>query len=114
MIRLENVVQKWGSADFRAVLKRDLESLDADQLPLQQALSQSSYVSSSGFSVMIINEGEQGGNIIAKAGIIYSGIIAGCSCADDPTPINEVSEYCEIEVIINLTTAETTVTLLTD
>lgn len=114
MIRLENAVQKWGSADFKAALKQDLEALNADQLPLQQALSQSSYVSSSGFSVMIINEGEQGANIIAKAGVFYSGIIAGCSCADDPTPVDEVREYCDIEVIINRATAEARITLLTD
>lgn len=111
MIRLENVLRNWGSADFRDTVKQQLELLDTEQLPLQEALSQSSYVSNSGFTVMIINESEQAENIIVKAGIFYSGIIAGCSCADDPTPVDEVSEYCEVEVKIDKKSAEATILL---
>ena len=51
-------------------------------------------------------------SILVKAGIFYTGIIAGCSCADDPTPLDEQNEYCELELNINKETAETTIVLL--
>ena len=49
--------------------------------------------------------------IRVKAGLAYNGIIAGCSCSDDPTPIDETNEYCEVLFSINKETAETTVEL---
>jgi len=49
-----------------------------------------------------------------KAGLLYAGIIAGCSCADDPTPIDEVTEYCVVRFDIDKATAETKVTLLSE
>ena len=84
------------------------------QLPLQQGLATSSYVADGEFSAMVLDVSEDSGFIHAKAGIPYSGIIAGCSCADDPTPVSEQSEYCEVLLAINKLTAETTVTLLTE
>ena len=61
---------------------------------------------------MIILVADDEGFIHVKAGIFYSGIIAGCSCADDPTPVDEQNEYCEVQFEINKKTAEATVALL--
>jgi hypothetical protein len=79
---------------------------------LQQALAQSSYTDGANRSVRILDVADAGGGIRVKAGIFYTGIIAGCSCADDPTPLNEIAEYCELLFEIDKATAETTVTLL--
>lgn len=114
MIMLVESLQAWGSADFRKNFKHELENIEAEKLPLQQGLSQSSHVSNSGFSVMIISDREQFEYIFVKAGIFYSGIIAGCSCADDPTPVDEISEYCEVEVKIDKVSAEATISLVTE
>ena len=43
---------------------------------------------------MLLSASEDAGLLRVKAGIFYTGIIAGCSCADDPTPIDELNEYC--------------------
>ncbi|WP_455219156.1 hypothetical protein, partial [Kaarinaea lacus] len=64
------------------------------------------------FSVMILNIAEEPEFIRAKAGIFYKSMITGCSCADDPTPVDEHAEYCELLLDIDKTTADTTVTLL--
>jgi hypothetical protein len=112
MIRLTNTLRAWGTPDFESALKRELEQADALQLPLQLGLSASSHVVDGHFSVMIIRVAEDRGSIRVKAGIFYSGIVAGCSCADDPTPINEQSEYCVVQLDIDKATAETTVALL--
>ncbi|HEY9146135.1 MAG TPA: hypothetical protein VIN36_05570 [Thiobacillus sp.] len=114
MIRLPHASIAWKTPAFEAVLKREIEQLDACSLPLQQGLSSSSYVTDRPFQAMIISVSEEAGLIRAKAGIFYTGIIAGCSCADDPTPIDEQTEYCVLQFDIDRTTAETTVTLLTE
>ena len=96
MIRLSKAVRAWGAQDFEDVLKTEIEQLDPAQLPLQRGLSSSSYVTDSKFDVMIISVTEQPRVIRARAGIFYGGIVAGCSCADDPTPVEEQSEYCAV------------------
>ena len=112
MIRLANTLNTWGTTSFEAALKAEIEQLDADQLPLQQGLSISSHVADSPHQAIIIRVSDDKASIRVKAGIFYSGIIAGCSCANDPTPVGEQTEYCEVQIEINRMTAEATITLL--
>ncbi len=112
MIRLPQSLNAWGTPGFNDVLKREIEQLDAAALPLQQGLARSSHVTGRPFQAMIIGVHEEAGLIRVKAGIFYTGIIAGCSCADDPTPIDELNEYCVVQIDIDRTTADATVTLL--
>src|SRR5665647_2034392 len=114
MIRLDKSLRAWGGADFEAILKREVEMLGADNLPLQQGLSGSSYVAESPITMMIHRVAETENVIRIKAGIFYQGIIGGCSCADDPTPTGENNEYCEVQIDIDKTTAVTAVALITD
>jgi len=114
MIRLTGTLNAWGTPDFNDILKKEIEQMDSGQLPLQQGLSTGSYAIDDKFNVMIISVSEVVGSIRVKAGIFYSGIIAGCSCADDPTPVNEESEYCVVQLDINKQTAATTVVLLAE
>ncbi|MDP1644890.1 MAG: hypothetical protein Q8L71_05230 [Thiobacillus sp.] len=114
MIRLPNSLNAWGTPAFEAALKQEIEQLDAWQLPLQQGLSASSHVTERPFQAMIIGASEDAGLLRVKAGIFYTGVIAGCSCADDPTPVNELNEYCVLQFDIDTMTAETTVTLLAE
>ncbi len=88
--------------------------MGAKQLPLQQGLSTSSYALDDKLNVLIISVSDDASFIRAKTGIFYTGIIAGCSCADDPTPVEEQVEYCVVQLDINKVTAETTVALLAE
>ena len=101
MIYLHNTVQSFGSSEFESSLKQELEQLAAEQLPLQAGLSHSSYVADSPFTVMLLSVLDRGDSIQARVGVFYAGIIAGCNCADDPTPVDTQNEYCEIGVEIN-------------
>jgi hypothetical protein len=112
MIRLPHALHAWGRPGFNDVLKHEIEQLDAAVLPLQQGLARSSHVTDRPFQAMIIGVHEETRLIRVKAGIFYTGIIAGCSCADDPTPIDEINEYCVVQLDIDRTTADATVTLL--
>jgi hypothetical protein len=114
MIKLAKSLNAWGTPGFNNILKREIESLDAKYLPLQQGLSYSSHATNSDFNIMIISAHEDDSFLHVKAGVFYSGVIAGCSCADDPTPIPEQSEYCEILLDIMKISAQTRITLLSN
>lgn len=112
MIRVIKSLYAWGTSDFKDALKKELEQLDPEQLPLQQGLSAGSHVQGDKFTVLILGVSEENDFIHARAGIFYTSIIAGCSCADDPTPVSELNEYCEVQLDIDKKTAEAKVTLL--
>lgn len=112
MIRLPDTLDALGRPDFREVLKREIERLDPTALPLQQGLARSSHVTDRPFQPVVLGVHEDPERVRVKAGIFYTGIIAGCSCADDPTPIDEITEYCVVELDIDRATADATVTLL--
>ena len=63
-------------------------------------------------SPIILKSDEDMNNVIITAGLFYTGVIAGCNCADDPTPADENNEYCEVLLRINKITALTTVSLI--
>lgn len=114
MPQLTTVLSTWGTPAFEDTLKKEVTAMDAALLPLQQGLAQSSYTDGAQRSVIIMNMSEEAASIRVKIGIFYSGVIAGCSCSDDPTPTNEITEYCEVLFEIDKMTAETTITLLTE
>jgi hypothetical protein len=114
MPMLAKSLDAWGTPGFNQVLKNEIEQLDTTQLPLQQGLVTSNYVVDGNLSAIILHISEDSTFIHAKVGIFYSGIIGGCSCADDPTPISEQNEYCEVRFAIDKLTAEAAVTLVTE
>jgi hypothetical protein len=114
MLQLTTILNAWCTPAFEETFKNTITQMDAALLPLQQGLSQSSYTDGANRSVMILNTSDEAVSIRVKAGIFYTGIIPGCSCADDPTPMSEIAEYSEVQFDIDKITAETTITLLTD
>lgn len=114
MIFLSKSLQAWQTPAFDTVLKDEIEHLDADQLPLQQGLTHSNTANADSLSVRVLSTTEQPDYLQIKAGLFYTGIIAGCSCSDDPTPVDEINEYCEVRFQIDKQTGEATVTLLQD
>lgn len=113
-IRFEKALTAWPSDDFKEVVKQEIEQLDASLLPLQQGLSQGSYVTDEKFKVMIISVSAEKDSILVKAGIFYNSIIAGCNCSDDPTPVDSIPEYCVVRLVINKNTSETGIELLSE
>lgn len=112
MFDLPLSLQAWSSDSFEATFKREICSLDADLLPLQQGLEHSNYAVSDKLAVIILSAEQAGTNINIKAGLFYNGIVAGCNCADDPTPVDETNEYCEIFICIDQGTSNSTIELI--
>jgi len=114
MIQFKEAVTARGTVEFKSVLKREIEKLPISVLPLQQGLTTGSYALDRDIEVMILNSWESESCIHVKAGIFYKSIIAGCSCSDDPSPIDEVDEHCEVQIDIHKASGEATITLLQD
>ena len=100
------------SPDVESVLKLELEELDARELHLQQGLTRGSHMAADPFRIVVIGIADDADRVRARVGVFFTGIIAGCSCADDPTPIEGLQEYCELLVEIDKASAEATVSLL--
>ena len=112
MFKLIKTLQNWKTPEFTLAFKQEVAELDHKLLPLQQGLSLSSYVSNDKISAIIHRTVETDSGIKLYCGIFYQGIIAGCSCSDDPTPTDTQNEYCEMCFCIDSSSAETTVELL--
>ena len=113
-MQLTKALNAWNTPAFEAVLKQEIECMDGNCLPLQQGLLHSSYANEQGFSIAIIRVSNDDALIRVKAGIFYTGMIPGCSCADDPTPDDEYNEYCVVVFEIDKQNGETRVNLVAD
>ena len=108
---LTRSIQAWGTPAFESTLKAEIAQLGAEALPLQQGLSAGSVGLDDNVSAIILGVSESPSAVHVRAGLFYTSIIAGCACADDPTPENEYTEYCELELEIDRVSGETQVRL---
>lgn len=104
----------WNTDGFRVTLCREVEALGPHRLPLQQGLAHSSAVGTAPLRIMVISESAAGNALFVRVGVFYTGVIAGCNCADDPTPVDEQNEYCILQIEIDRATAAIRVSLLPD
>jgi len=114
MLTLPQSLKAWPSQNFVNTFKREVAELNHQHLPLQRGLSLSSYVSNDKISAVINRTEEEQSCIRVYTSIFYTGIIAGCSCSDDPTPQDTQNEHCNLCFTINRHTAETAVELIND
>jgi hypothetical protein len=97
-LNLPAAARALGTAEFAEVLKAELEALPADALPLEAALTHTSHVADRPHQVVVLAHRPGDDGVFLRVGVFYQGIIAGCSCADDPTPVEPQTEYCELHL----------------
>jgi len=100
-----------GTPECQATLRAELESLPATALPLQSLLTQTAYALDD-FKVTILSTEEGTKTARFRIGIFLQGVNPGCNCADDPTPLTEIPEYGEIELVLDKETAEGVVSVV--
>ena len=94
-----------GTPECPATLRAELESLPATTLPLQSLLTQTAYALDD-FKVTILSMEEGTETVRFRIGIFVQGVNPGCNCADDPSPMTEIPEYGEIELVLDMETGE--------
>ena len=115
MLKLTQSVAAWNSPAFGATLVDEIQALgprhpDLQHL-LQTGLAQTSAVADDPISVFLLSSQEQDGRIQVRLGVFYAGIIAGCSCADDPSPVDSLTEHCELLLELDAATGDARVSL---
>ncbi len=111
MIRLPRSAAAWGSPAFEAVFKRELAALGNAGLPLQQALQVGNLALDDAIDVVVLSQSEAAGRLKLKVSLFYTSVIAGCACDDDPTPVSENTECCELQVEIDRVSGEAAIQL---
>ncbi|MFO7543320.1 MAG: hypothetical protein R6W97_11035 [Thiobacillus sp.] len=101
----------WGTPGFHATLKRELEALAPDALPLQQGVAHGGLADGTDVAVSVFGTRDDALAIHAEVGVFYSEIIAGCSCGDDPMPL---PAYCVMRFSIDKHSAQTAISILRD
>ncbi len=84
-----------------AIVREALTGLDAEALPLQQALTHGSLAVGGVREVLLISSREAGDRLLVRVGLFFGSVIAGCNCADDPTPADVREEYAEFDIRID-------------
>lgn len=106
------------SPSFEATLVEEVQGLGPHHpalRPLLQAgLTQTSAVAEAPLGIQVLSRAQAAGRIRVHLGVFYSGVIAGCSCADDPTPVDTVTEHCELLLDIDPATGQAWVTSCDD
>jgi len=104
MTQLTQSLRQWGQPDFEQALKKELQQLDTNQLPLQQAVTEGGLVEDSPIEATIIRSEDNDTHIKVKAGIFFTEMVPSCSCGDEPQtkPV-----YCNINIKINKYSGET-------
>lgn len=111
MIQLAHSLSSWGSKHFNRSFIDEVTQLPLQQLPLQQAMSVGNFASKHNLEILINQQHEDNEFIYIKCGIFFSSLISGCNCADDPTPIDYNTEYCEMLFKINKKCGDTHISI---
>jgi hypothetical protein len=114
MLALTRSAAARNSPSFEATLAEEVQGLGPHHpalRPLLQAgLTQTSVVAEAPLGIQVLSSAQAAGRIRVHLGVFYSGVIAGCSCADDPTPVDTITEHCELLLEIDPATGQTWVT----
>lgn len=100
--RLPASARAWGSVAFPEVFKREVEALDPVLLPLVEALAQGNAVADEPVTVLVRRTQPCEGGFLVVADVLYASLVAGCSCADDPTPVPTAPESCQLHFRVAL------------
>lgn len=109
MASFPNALRNWTSDSFNQVLKKEIENLKANTLPLANGISQGGHVDDSNITATILSVTDNQSVIDARTGIFFIEIVGGCNCNDDPIEINA---YCELVISIDKTTAKASIVAL--
>ncbi len=101
MIFLPNTTAAFNHERFEATVKQELAAQDDFAKHLQQSLQFGSYALLDELEIMITKIAADDTHLHIQIGAFYHSFIAGCNCADDPSPVEKNDEYAEISVIID-------------
>ena len=100
-LRLPATLAAWGRESFATTLANELGPLAQRHLPLQQMLQHGSHMAEEPVTVRLVSVQAQPRQLQLRIGVFFTSLIAGCSCADDPTPSDTLAEYGELDLSLD-------------
>ncbi|NCA88193.1 MAG: hypothetical protein EOM92_04540 [Gammaproteobacteria bacterium] len=100
-VHLPLTLAAWSGPQREAVLKQELEQLDPGLLPLREAMARGNQVAVEPVRVLVLTTGEGEDCLQARVGLLFASLIGGCQCADDPSPLEVLPEYAELQIWID-------------
>jgi hypothetical protein len=102
MPRFPKSLAAWQSDAFARTLKDEIEAMEAAVLPLDEGIAQGGLVADASITAIFLASTDDGHSIVAKVGVFFTEITAGCSCGDEP---DEMDTYCRLQILIDKTSA---------
>ncbi|MFW6191272.1 MAG: hypothetical protein ACOC48_01575 [Thiohalospira sp.] len=112
MVTLPETLAAWDRDDLEAVFTRELAAVDRDELPLQAGLTRTQRAMDDPVTATLLSREAGPDRLHLRAGLFYTGMDIGCSCADDPTPVEPEPEYCTVAVTIDRASGEARIELV--
>lgn len=112
MAHFSAAISAWKTDDFAFRLSEAVTALGVRGLPLQKALTQGSVALDDDMMVRLLRAEELVGQLRVHVSVQYTSMITGCSCADDPTPLSVLPEYCELILLIDRDSGRAEIQLL--
>jgi len=103
---LPQTLAAWRTDTFANTFKKEMAGIDPAQLPLLKLLRYGSHIVDQPAFMILGSEADEK-SLRIRTGIFFHSILGGCSCADDPTPIDTYNEYGELELSIDRHSAKT-------
>ena len=98
---LTRTLAAWPSPLRDSILKQELEGLDPGLLPLREAMARGNQVAAEPVRVLVLATGEDEDGYWARVGLLFASLVGGCQCADDPSPLEALPEYAELEIRVD-------------
>ncbi|MCB1758921.1 MAG: hypothetical protein KDI68_03955 [Gammaproteobacteria bacterium] len=89
-------LRAWDGASFRQQFERECGALNPLLLPLREGMRYGNQVVTDDWRPLYLGAGADENHLHVKAGVFFGSVVGGCSCADDPTPLDVGNEYCEL------------------
>jgi hypothetical protein len=106
MIFLPQSLATFNRMEFAATIKQELALQDDFAQLLQQTMQFGSCALLDELEIMLNKVEADERQIHIEVGAFYHSIIAGCNCADDPSPVEKNNEYAEIGITIERASAQ--------
>lgn len=104
MVLLEESVAAWGTDAFSSTLKRELQRLRSDVLPIGHAVDSGNRIDDSDLGVIVNTVTDDATHIHAMVGVFFAEIVACTTCSGGSGMCDEA--YCELKVTIDKATGE--------
>ena len=102
MILLNLSINSWGTDAFKETLKKELECLRSDVLPIAHVIDAGNRLDDSDLGIIVNAVRDDEANIYASVGVFFNQIVECLTCSGGDGMCDEA--YCELSVTIDKAT----------